>query len=48
VLLDDGTIWTVYYQTDKNGEWPSIIGTHWKLEIGSETAAAFDRAPGSM
>ena len=33
VLLDDGTIWTVYYQTDKKGEWPSIMGTHWKLDI---------------
>lgn len=33
VLLDDGTIWTVYYQVDKDGEWPSILGTHWKLEI---------------
>ncbi len=36
VLLDDGTIWTVYYQVDKDGEWPSIMGTHWKLEIAGE------------
>ena len=31
VLLDDGTIWTVYYQTDREGEWPCIMGTHWRL-----------------
>lgn len=32
VLLDDGQILTVYYQTDQNGEWPSILGTRWKIE----------------
>ncbi|MBN2291255.1 MAG: exo-alpha-sialidase [Pirellulales bacterium] len=36
VLLEDDTIWTVYYQVDKPGEWPCIIGTHWKLEINED------------
>lgn len=33
VILDDGSIFTVYYQVHEDGEWPSIMGTHWKLEI---------------
>lgn len=40
VLLDDDTIWTVYYQVDKSGEWPCIMGTHWKLEIGNSVDEA--------
>jgi len=32
--LPDGTIWTVYYQVEKteDGEFPSIMGTHWRLK----------------
>ncbi|MCE5186868.1 MAG: glycoside hydrolase [Planctomycetaceae bacterium] len=40
VLLDDGTIWTVYYQVDKPGEWPGIMGTHWKLEASDDRVRA--------
>src|SRR5690606_21399051 len=29
----------VYYQVDQDGEWPSILGTHWKLEITDPTEA---------
>ena len=29
VQLDDGSIWTVYYQLDKPGEKPCLMGTHW-------------------
>jgi len=36
VLLDDGTIWTVYYQSEQDGQWPCIMGTHWKLDIAGE------------
>src|SRR5690606_41370291 len=39
VVLDDGSIWTVYYQVDQDGERPSILGTHWKLEITDPTEA---------
>jgi len=38
-LLDDGTIWTVYYQSERNGEWPCIMGTRWKIDI-KDTANA--------
>jgi hypothetical protein len=31
VELEDGSIYTVYYQVDKPGEKPSIMGTHWQL-----------------
>ena len=31
VQLEDGSIWTVYYQAAKPGEKPSLVGTHWKL-----------------
>jgi sialidase-1 len=29
VQLDDGSIWTVYYQPDRPGEKPCLMGTHW-------------------
>jgi sialidase-1 len=31
--LPDGSIWTVYYQTEKveHGEYPSLMATHWHL-----------------
>jgi len=32
--LDDGTIWTVYYQADQPGEKPCLMGTHWRLRDG--------------
>ncbi len=32
VQLEDGSLWTVYYQIDKSGERPSLMGTHWRLE----------------
>lgn len=31
VQLDDGSIYTVYYQMPKSGEKPAIMATHWKL-----------------
>ena len=31
VQLADGSLWTVYYQIDKFGETPSLMGTHWRL-----------------
>jgi sialidase-1 len=31
VQLDDGTIWTVYYQVRQHGEKPCLMGTHWQL-----------------
>jgi len=34
VQLDDGTIWTVYYQADGPGEKPCLKGTHWRLRKG--------------
>jgi hypothetical protein len=39
VILDDGSIWTVYYQVDEDGEWPSIKGTHWKIDILDTSAS---------
>ena len=30
--LDDGTIWTVYYEADVPGEKPCLKATHWRLE----------------
>ena len=32
VQLDDGSIWTVYYQAEKQGEKPCLMGTHWRLK----------------
>ena len=32
VELDDGSIWTVYYQIDKPGELPCLMGTHWRIK----------------
>jgi hypothetical protein len=32
VQLQDGSIFTVYYQIDKDGEKPCLMGTHWQLE----------------
>jgi hypothetical protein len=32
VQLDDGSIWTVYYQVDQPGEKPCLMGTHWRLK----------------
>jgi hypothetical protein len=31
--LPDGSIWTVYYQVEKesDGEFPALMGTHWRL-----------------
>lgn len=34
VQLDDGSIWTVYYQIDQPGEKTCLMGTHWRLETG--------------
>jgi len=31
VQLPDGSIWTVYYQQEKEGEKPCLMGTHWKI-----------------
>jgi sialidase-1 len=31
VQLDDGSIWTVYYQAAQPGENPCLMGTHWRL-----------------
>jgi Neuraminidase (sialidase) len=31
VQLADGSIWTVYYQSDRPGEPPCLMGTHWRL-----------------
>jgi len=28
----DGTIWTVYYQVDRAGEKPCLMGTHWRMK----------------
>ena len=36
VQLDDGSIYTIYYQIDKKGEKTSLMATHWKLGDGSE------------
>lgn len=30
VQLDDGTVWTVYYQPEHPGEQPCLVGTHWR------------------
>ncbi len=30
--LPDGSIWTVYYQRDLAGEYPCLMGTHWRLD----------------
>lgn len=30
--LKDGSIWTVYYQAEKPGQSPSLMGTHWRLK----------------
>lgn len=32
--LPDGSIWTVYYQVEKesDGEFPALMGTHWRLK----------------
>jgi len=32
--LADGSIWTVYYQVEKesDGEYPALMGTHWRLK----------------
>ena len=32
--LDDGTIWTVYYQADQPDEKPCLMRTHWRLRDG--------------
>ncbi|HOZ48569.1 MAG TPA: sialidase family protein [Candidatus Hydrogenedentes bacterium] len=32
VQLDDGTIWTVYYQAEQDGETPCLMGTHWRIK----------------
>lgn len=31
VQIDDGSIWTIYYQIDKPGEKPCLMGTHWRI-----------------
>ena len=31
VQLDDGSIYTVYYQADQPGEKPSLMGTRWRI-----------------
>ena len=33
VQLPDGSIWTVYYEVDRPGEKPSLMGTHWRLVL---------------
>ena len=30
--LEDGSIWTVYYQAEHPGEKPCLMGTHWRLK----------------
>jgi len=32
VQIEDGSLWTVYYQVDKPGEPPCLMGTHWSLK----------------
>ncbi|MCP4644834.1 MAG: DUF1080 domain-containing protein [bacterium] len=32
VELDDGTIWTVFYQSPQHGAAPCLMGTHWRLK----------------
>ncbi|MBP7937013.1 MAG: exo-alpha-sialidase [Phycisphaerae bacterium] len=32
VQLKDGSIWTVYYQAERPGEPPALMGTHWTLK----------------
>ena len=32
VELEDGSLWTVYYEIDKPGESPSLMGTHWRFK----------------
>jgi sialidase-1 len=42
--LPDGSIWTVYYQTEKveHGEYPSLMATHWQLrDTGAGANAVF-------
>jgi sialidase-1 len=34
VQLDDGSILTIYYQVDKEGEKTSLMSTHWRLNDG--------------
>jgi len=36
VQLDDGSLWTVYYQVDRPGEKTCLMGTHWRLRENSE------------
>jgi len=45
-VLPDGTIWTVYYQTPPGvtGEYPAIMGTHWKLTDAFNAILFFDSA----
>ena len=31
VQIKDGSIWTVYYQVDKPGEKPCLMGTYWRI-----------------
>ena len=33
VQIGDGSIWTVYYEVDRQGEMPSLKGTHWRLKV---------------
>lgn len=33
VQLPDGSIWTVYYQQEKEGEKPCLMGTHGKISV---------------
>ena len=32
IQLDDGSIYTIYYQIDKEGEKTSLMATHWEIE----------------
>ena len=32
VQLQDGSVWTVYYEIDQPGEKPCLMGTHWRLK----------------
>ncbi|HOW71896.1 MAG TPA: exo-alpha-sialidase [Phycisphaerae bacterium] len=32
VQIKDGSIWTVYYQAERPGEPPALMGTHWTLK----------------
>jgi len=32
VQLENGSIWTVYYQIHQPGEKPCLMGTHWRLK----------------